>query len=567
MRVLHLLALCASLFGLFWHAPVDLLTPSLAQLRDNWRGVGGFRARPPTQAVAHPKIDVNEICPPDQASWREAQVIEGVHVASSEDCLPDNPWDVAAAVKGTNNVSMGTLHQSLFSPDAIEKSEDRDGDGDPDLIEIRLEVMELNGSSPDMAVPTPQFEIAPGITPGFWIFAPKTRGMSTINFESNVANRLMRMPGPAIRVEEGDEVRITLENTHYLPHTIHFHGVDHPFKTPQGEGNDGVPLFSEPPVMPGEQKTYWLQPRQTGTMFYHCHVQPQAHILMGLQGLFVVEENRPNNWLQTLNVGGGRVRVPSQASKENYDREYDLHYLEIDSELNNKIQAYNDPRLISKAIHRLYNVTKREADYFILNGRSFPYTLRDSLLIMEPDARYKLRVLNGGSEGLALHIHGHKPTLTHRDGIALADKHQVQRDVFWLASAQRLDLVIDTHNDGLNSYGSGAWLVHDHRESAVTTNGIGPGGGVSLLVYKNYLADGGLPKTVMDFAGLAPFFTPEYYTGQVPVFAHMGGSLADPDVQSSSTSVAGDLRWFGFFILVLLALILATSKVWRMSDQ
>ena len=38
--------------------------------------------------------------------------------------------------------------------------------------------------------------------------------------------------------------------------------------------------------------------------------------MMGLQGLFVIEENRPNNWVQTLNVGAGKVRAPSVAVLE-----------------------------------------------------------------------------------------------------------------------------------------------------------------------------------------------------------------------------------------------------------
>ncbi|MGR8948376.1 MAG: multicopper oxidase domain-containing protein [Gammaproteobacteria bacterium] len=564
MRLLHVLAVCVTMLGLLWTAPASLLTDSLQNLRNDWFGPSAYQPRPAARQVQNYTLDEALICPPEHASWRKAREIDGVQVESTEDCQPDNPWDVAVAVKGSNNVSMSTLHQSLLAQDAIEKSDDRDGDGDPDLIEIRLEVMELNGSSPDLSVPTPEYAIAPGVTPGFWIFVPKTRGMTTENFESNIANRLMRMPGPAIRVEQGDEIRITLENTHYLPHTIHFHGVDHPFKNPAGEGNDGVPLFSEAPVMPGEQKTYWLQPRQAGTMFYHCHVQPQAHILMGLQGLFVIEENRPNNWLQTVNVGAGRVRVPSRASKEKFDREFDLHYLEIDSGLNNQIQHFDDPRLISKAVHRRYNVTRRQADYFTLNGRSFPYTMQDSLLIMEQDKRYKLRVLNGGGEGLALHIHGHKPTLTHRDGVALGEHQRIQRDVFWIASAQRLDLEIDTTNDGLNSYGSGTWLMHDHREPAVTTNGIGPGGGVSLLVYKNYLTNGGLPQTVMGLRGLAPFFSPDYYQGEVPVFAHMGdGSMTDPG--NDTTNSRGNLFWV--FFLALIVLILLTGKIWRVTEQ
>ena len=107
-------------------------------------------------------------------------------------------------------------------------------------------------------------------------------------------------------------------------------------------------------------------------MFYHCHVQPQHHIHMGLQGMFVVEENRPNNWVQTLNIGAGHVRHPSVAVRETYVQEYDLHFQDIDPALNNIIQTANDPRLIEKAMNRQYNITERTARYFLLNGRSFP---------------------------------------------------------------------------------------------------------------------------------------------------------------------------------------------------
>ena len=75
--------------------------------------------------------------------------------------------------------------------------------------------------------------------------------MATENFESEWAHPTLRAPSPVIRVEQGDTLRVTLENTHYLPHTIHFHGVDHPFVDAAGEGNDGVPIASEMPVPPG----------------------------------------------------------------------------------------------------------------------------------------------------------------------------------------------------------------------------------------------------------------------------------------------------------------------------
>ncbi len=71
--------------------------------------------------------------------------------------------------------------ETQLAADAITMSDDFDGDGDPDKIIIKLEVVELNGHSPDMKDPTTTFDIAPGIQPTFWVFAPKTRDMSTLS--------------------------------------------------------------------------------------------------------------------------------------------------------------------------------------------------------------------------------------------------------------------------------------------------------------------------------------------------------------------------------------------------
>ena len=105
---------------------------------------------------------------------------------------------------------------------------DLDGDGDPDEIDIHLEVDEI------------QEEIYPGQFETFWVFAPEGKGMCSP----------ARLPSPTIRVEVGDHVRIHLHNTHYLPHTIHLHGTIHP------NAMDGVPEFTQAPVMPGQTFTY-----------------------------------------------------------------------------------------------------------------------------------------------------------------------------------------------------------------------------------------------------------------------------------------------------------------------
>ncbi len=463
------------------------------------------------------------------SEWRKEQTIEGVTIQESRICNPDNPADIATFVKGTNNISMGTLMDTNLAADAIIKTDDMDNDGDPDHIVIKLEVMELNGRSPDFAGVVPSFDIAPGIQPGFWVFAPKTRDMSTKSFASVEANPLLRLPSPVIRVEQGDVVWLVVENTHYFPHSVHLHGVDHPYMDHSGTGNDGVGQTSQMDIMPGQSKTYVIRPRQAGTMYYHCHVQPHTHIAMGMAGIFVVEENRPNNWVQTFNVGAGQVRHPSVAVAEQYQQEYDLHYQAIDKDLHKLIQAANDPRLIAHAMNQEYDTTEATDDYFTLNGRAFPYSLRESLIVVEPDQKIKLRILSNHNEELALHTHGHKATITHYDGVEAPPGARITRDVYEMAPAQRLDLELNTANDGLHSYGPGVWMFHDHVEKAFTTNGMGEGGSISLIVYKQFIDETGLPKTHgMD---LSPYFTKEYWERTYPVwqdFADDWGSLGEP---------------------------------------
>ena len=519
------------------------------------RKVPAYEAPPASSPPV--ELATEAICNEPFPEWRAAQTLDGVAIEASPRCNPDAPAEVAAFVKGTNNVSPDVLMRTRLASDAVVKGADRDGDGDADEIHLRLEVAELNGASPDGLAPSLDYAIAPGIRPGFWVFAPKSRGMATKTSENSAAYRTLRVPSPVIRVEQGDTVKITLENTHTMPHTIHFHGVDHPYVGAQGDGNDGVPLTSEMPVMPGESRTYEMTPRQAGTMFYHCHVQPAVHILMGLQAMFVVEENRPNNPVQTFNVGAGQVRARSQASQEAYDREYDLHYQEVDREMHDLVRISNDPRRVIEEIHRRYDITERSSDYFLLNGRSFPYTARESLIVVAPNERVRLRVANGGAEGVALHTHGHKVTVTHTDGVPVPPATQLIRDVVWVAPMQRADLLLETVDDGLHSYGQGVWLMHDHHAPAVTNNGIGPGGGISAIVYESYLVDGGLPK--LQGVDWSPYFSPAFYAGRVPIWQTYDplGTLADVAPESWPT-----LRpiLFGLDIGLLLAVLFALMR-------
>ncbi len=87
------------------------------------------------------------------------------------------------------------------------------------------------------------------------------------------------VPGPTIRVTEGDVVRINFINNGEKSHTVHLHG------THQAE-MDGV--FEN--VGPGGRFTYEFVARPAGVHLYHCHVNPvEEHIVHGLYGAFIID--------------------------------------------------------------------------------------------------------------------------------------------------------------------------------------------------------------------------------------------------------------------------------------
>jgi FtsP/CotA-like multicopper oxidase with cupredoxin domain/Cu/Ag efflux protein CusF len=392
---------------------------------------------------------------------------------------------------------------------AVTLGRDLDGDGDADEVDIHLEVDEI------------QEQVYPGQFETFWVFAPEAKGMCSP----------ARVPSPTIRVEQGDRVRVHLHNTHYLPHTIHFHGTIHP------NAMDGVPDVTQPAVKPGETFTYEFTAGHPGTFWYHCHVHPDVHVLMGLAGMFIIEPNRPHNNFQHVVVGAGRMPDLGRATvEEGYGREYSLVYMDIDDRLNGILARTRDPQEIARRMHRDFDSTQRRPNIFLLNGRSFPFTLRDTPIEVRAGERVKLRVLNAGARTVALHTHGHHPILTHLDGYPVPEAQRIVRDVFTLLPAQRLDLELRPGLDDRYASGPGVWLVHDHTEPAVTNNGIGPGGDLTMIVYEGFMGPDGLPRVATS---LKRFFDPDYYRGKVPVFdpaIFHAAPVAAPRARSSTSA-------------------------------
>lgn len=91
------------------------------------------------------------------------------------------------------------------------------------------------------------------------------------------------VPGPIIRVTEGDRVRITVHNAGSHPHTAHLHGI-------HAADQDGVFEIIEP----GESYTYEFVAEPGSLNVYHCHAMPlKKHIAKGLYGTFIIDPRTP----------------------------------------------------------------------------------------------------------------------------------------------------------------------------------------------------------------------------------------------------------------------------------
>jgi hypothetical protein len=152
--------------------------------------------------------------------------------------------------------------------------------------------------------------------------------------------------------------------------------------------------------------------------------------------------------------------------------------------------------------------------------------------MMEENKKVKLRVLNGHTDSFALHVHGHKPMVTHYDGVDNGPSSYIKRDVHGMVPAQRIDLELSGVDDGLNSFGPGVWMFHDHVEKSFTTNGVGEGGDISLVVYKGFADEKGIPK--LHGISLAPYFTKEFWQGKYPMWQDYDAwrSLGLPEIKA-----------------------------------
>ncbi len=96
------------------------------------------------------------------------------------------------------------------------------------------------------------------------------------------------VPGPQIRVVQGDLLEVTLRNADVEEGvTVHWHGY------PVPNGDDGVAGVTQDAVRPGQSFTYRFRAEQAGTFWYHTHQAAGDAVKRGLFGTFVVTPREP----------------------------------------------------------------------------------------------------------------------------------------------------------------------------------------------------------------------------------------------------------------------------------
>jgi len=198
-----------------------------------------------------------------------------------------------------------------------------------------------------------------------------------------------QLPGPQIRVTEGDRVRVIVKNELPESTAVHFHGVLTP------NAMDGVPFITQPPIKPGESFTYEFVAKNAGSHMYHSHHNSAVQVGNGLLGAFIIE--------------------PKQ--KRAIERNVAVDYVMI---LNDGAHGYT------------------------LNGKGFPAT---EPIVAKLGQKVRVRFMNEGMMIHPMHLHGMPMTVIDKDGYPQPLPWKC--DTINIAPGERWDVIIDCDNPGV----------------------------------------------------------------------------------------------------------------------
>ena len=210
------------------------------------------------------------------------------------------------------------------------------------------------------------------------------------------------VPGPVLRLAQGEIIDIEFRNALPEPTTVHWHGMRVP------NGMDGVPHLTQAPVMPDAGFHYVFPARNPGTYWYHPHFQSAEQLDRGLHGVIIVEDS-----------------VPPAVDR-------DVLWVLDDWRLGGDAQIVSDFGDLHDASHQ-----GRFGNTASVNAR-VPEDFR-----FRSGERIRLRLVNVANAWIfGLDFAPHAPTVIAYDGHAV-EPHAPPSGLVVLGPSQRVDVVLD----------------------------------------------------------------------------------------------------------------------------
>lgn len=232
-----------------------------------------------------------------------------------------------------------------------------------------------------------------------------------------------QIPGPVIRVKEGEMVRITLHNQMKVPTSLSFHGMALP------HGAAGLPRQNEGLVAPGGTFVYQFFADKPGTFWYHPQVPHLDQLPRGLYGAVVVEPTRlPKTYERDFAIVFGECNAPEKSGGK--------------------------------------------SSYFLTNGKTAAGAVP---LDLKRGERVRLRMINASQSPIPLFLTGHRMEVVSTNGSDSLEPH-IMRDTLTLQPGDRVDAEVIANNPGV-------WSLASLIPSQNLNNGKFPGGIATVVRY------------------------------------------------------------------------------------
>lgn len=315
--------------------------------------------------------------------------------------------------------------------------------------------LDLGGSRTPVPPPT-------GTVREVELVAAPTRWEILPGVEANALAYNRQVPGPEIRVTEGDLLRVTLRNELDEPTSIHWHGLHVP------NAMDGVPPLTQEAVEPGDSFTYEFTVSHAGTFMYHSHVDAAEQIDRGLYGPLVVEPQPANAGTTafdaefTMMLGAWNV-PPADAS---------AGMGEMPGMAATEPPAATDGGHDAEAGEPTENLgMQMDYNYFTINGKVFPAT--DTWEAKQGDL-IRVRVINISNLVHPMHLHGQDFKVIAKDGEPLRPEQQIVMNTLPVNAGETYDIAIVAESPG-------TWVFHCHELHHTENAGVEPGGLIQVL--------------------------------------------------------------------------------------